>query len=255
MPRTDILTSRRTGLADSKGSEMKKLLIASIAALAFCGASAIAADMPVKAPPMAMFNWTGFYAGINAGYGWGDSRWHAPGAGNDTGTFNIDGGLVGGTWGSNWQSGNVVFGLEGDLDWSNVKGTTHVACVPGCLSEGTWLSLTRVRLGYAADRTLWYVTGGLASGGVHKDVHTAGDTPSTSTEYGWTLGAGVEWALQSNWSAKLEYLYVDLGDGFCSVATCALPGTHVKFDENIVRFGLNYRFGDLWGKSPVIAKN
>ena len=233
---------------------MREILTAGIVVTALCGVPALAADMPVKAPMIAaapMFNWSGLYAGVNAGYGWGESRWQNPAPTSDTGDFRIRGGLVGGTVGVNWQSGNWIFGIEGDFDWSGVKGTTGSNCV-ACTTDGRWLSTIRGRLGYAVDRTLWYITGGGAFGGVRNDLHQAGFTPSTSTQSGGTIGAGVEYAFAPNWSAKIEYLFVELNDRKCPFTTCGEVNTRVKFDENIVRAGLNWKFD--WGKAPVVAK-
>jgi len=210
---------------------MKKLLLASAGILALGVASASAADiprreaMPAKAPVyMAppIYNWTGFYAGINGGGGWGRSDF-----------ANLSGGLVGGTLGYNWQSGPIVYGLEGDIDWSNIRGSGPCAGTT-CETRNDWLGTARGRLGYAFDRIMPYVTGGLAVGDVKTSVAGLGD--SHSTKAGWTLGGGVEAAIAGPWTAKVEYLYVDLGN------TSTPLGTDTNFHTNIVRAGLNYRF-------------
>src|SRR5437868_15161607 len=114
---------------------MKRFLAAGAALVALLGlvGQAAAADlgrrgqqMPVKAPYMApVYNWTGLYLGINGGGGWGRSAWTSPGL--TTGDFNLSGGMIGGTAGYNWQAGQAVFGLEGDIDWANIKGSTTTA--------------------------------------------------------------------------------------------------------------------------------
>ena len=115
---------------------------------------------PAKAPafvPVA-YNWTGFYLGINGGYGWGSSHWSGFGD-----SAEPSGGMVGGTAGYNWQGlgSPWVFGLEGDIDWTNIKGSfTSVACPTGCETKNNWLGTVRGRLGYALDRVMPYVTGG-----------------------------------------------------------------------------------------------
>ncbi len=215
---------------------MKKLLLASVGLLALGVASAAAADiqraMPAKAPVYVapIYNWTGFYVGINGGGGWGHSDFSAPFAGSS----NLSGGLVGGTLGYNWQMNQVVFGLETDLDWSNIRGSSACGAGFSCETKNNWLGTFRGRIGYAADRFMPYVTGGLAYGGVKGSV--AGIGSSSQTKTGWTLGGGVEFAVAGPWTAKLEYLYVDLGNVDSTL------GSTNNFHTNIVRAGLNYRF-------------
>lgn len=223
---------------------MKRMVLAGLGVLAMFAAvgSANAADMPrraapapvYKAPAYAPYNWTGFYAGVNAGYGWGDSSFSGVGG---TGGFDVDGGLIGGQLGYNWQMGRAVFGLETDLDWSNVKGSA--ACgVVNCETKNTWLGTTRGRIGYAFDRVMPYITGGAAYGNV-KASSALGS--ADDTRFGWTLGAGAEFAIAGPWTAKVEYLYADLGDFTCNTCT-ATPPANVEYKTNIVRAGLNYRF-------------
>ena len=220
---------------------MKRVILAGVSAIAVVTmmSAANAADlprrhaaMPVKAPEyMAAYNWTGAYVGINGGGAWGRSNWSS--AGTD---FKTSGGLVGGTIGYNWQTGPAVFGLEGDLDWSNVKGST--ACGGfSCETRNNWLGTFRGRIGYAFNRVMPYVTGGLAVGNV-KASSALGS--SDETRAGWTLGGGIEANIVGPWSAKIEYLYADLGKTDC--AACVVGGTDVSFHANIVRAGLNYRF-------------
>lgn len=189
--------------------------------------------LPPQAPIYApVFSWTGLYLGVNAGGGWGDSTWTGLGP-----SFNTSGALVGGTLGYNWQFGQTVVGLETDLQWSDIRGTG--ACLFGCETRNTWFGTARGRLGYAWDRFLPYVTGGLAYGNVEANPGF-GFGSTSSTNAGWTVGAGVEFAFAPNWSAKVEYLYVDLGDVGCS--TCVFGPTNVDFTANIVRGGINFKF-------------
>jgi outer membrane immunogenic protein len=207
---------------------------------------AAAADLSVaplyKAPPSVVtqaYNWTGFYIGANGGGGWGYSRWQTPDH------IGLSGGQAGGTAGYNWQTGNVVLGIEGDLDWSNLKGTaTSTLCPNGCSTSDTWLSTVRGRVGYSFDRIMPYVTGGLAVGDIR--ASTPGFSGDSSTNAGWTVGGGVEFALPGNWTAKAEYLHVDLGSFNCGTSCGVLPNDNVSMHDNIVRAGINYRFG--WGK-------
>jgi outer membrane immunogenic protein len=227
---------------------MKRLLLAACAGLlaVAMGAPSFAADMPrpayrpaYKAPMyIAPFSWSGFYVGINGGYGWGKSNW--TNAAGSTGDFNTKGGLVGGTLGYNLQTGVWVWGLEGDFDASWIKGTdTTICAAPGCETRNRWLATARGRVGYASDRWLTFLTGGAAFGDIK--MTPPGGASETKTKVGWTLGGGVEYAFAGPWSAKLEYLYVDLGKATCGAATCGLD-TQVTFKSNIVRIGVNYRF-------------
>jgi outer membrane immunogenic protein len=249
---------------------MNKFLLSAVGLIAMA-TSAAAADLAArpytKAPPMmvpAVYDWTGGYVGVEGGFGWGHSDQTDPGIAPPApptdrvpadGHYSVRGGLIGGTLGYNWQAGPWVFGLEGDYSWSDIKGHSDV-CGPTTVMPhpcGTKLEsfgTFRGRVGYAAGATgnvLLYATGGLAVGDVH-----AWDalTPASGSEFraGWTVGAGIEGAFAPNWSAKLEYLYVDLGKAHLFDIVPTVPET-VSFNTNIVRAGINYRFG-----GPVVAK-
>ncbi len=215
------------------------LLSATFASL--FGATAFAADLPVKAPPAAprpvLYNWTGFYIGINGGGGWGRSDSSGP-VFATAGSFNTSGGLAGGTLGYNWQTGIWVLGLETDIDWSNIKGSAPCG-VTTCRTTNDFLGTFRGRLGISSppwDRVLFYVTGGLAYGNIRSsvDFFTGG---SNTTKAGWTLGGGVEFAIAGPWTAKVEYLFADLGRNSIDAL-----GDNARFNANIVRAGINYRF-------------
>jgi outer membrane immunogenic protein len=231
---------------------MKKVLAAGFAFGSLLTAQcAVAADLSLaplyKSPPAQVtqsyntqaYNWTGFYFGANGGGGWGHSNWST----NATG-IGLGGGQVGGTVGYNRQLGNAVFGVEGDIDWSGLNGTsTTIGCPGGCSTSDSWLSTVRGRVGYAFDRVMPYVTGGLAVGDIR--AATPGLAGGTSTNAGWTVGGGIEFALPGNWTAKAEYLRVDLGSFNCTGCS-ALPGDNISMQQNVVRAGVNYHFG--WGK-------
>lgn len=225
---------------------MKRILIAvfGISAMAGLG-TASAADLPRQAPVYKapayvapINNWTGFYVGLNGGGGWGSSKW--TGLGN---SFDVSGGLVGGTVGYNWQFGTWVIGLEGDADWANIKGSTACGATT-CETKNDFLATIRGRVGYAFDRWLPYVTGGAAIGSLK--ASSPGFSSVSDTNVGWTIGAGMEYAFAPNWSAKVEYLYVDLGSIDCGTAFNACNfgpgGNKVDFTTNVVRGGVNFRF-------------
>lgn len=218
-----------------------RILLLSATALALLGSNASAADLPVKAPPRmvqpVLYNWTGWYIGINGGGGWGRSDVTGP-VFSTGGSFRTSGGLVGGTLGYNWQSALWVFGLETDIDWTNIRGSAPCgvgAFATSCEVRNDFLGTFRGRLGYAGwDRALLYITGGLAYGNIKTNI--VGFGSGSSTKAGWTLGGGIEFAIQGPWTAKVEYLYADLGRGG------GVLGSDSKWNANIVRAGINYRF-------------
>jgi len=232
------------------------------------GGSAFAADLP-PSPPRApavyvpavlpAYNWAGVYVGINGGWGWGNGKFTANAVGDfngTTGSRSDNGGVVGGTLGVNWQAGGFVFGVEGDWDYSAINtGTTASICTfsGNCQTGNNWLATARGRAGYAADRVLFFLTAGGAFANVQTNFN---GTTTTHTQAGWTAGAGIEWAFADNWTAKVEYLYVNLGNGSvnCATTTCQIasgPGggvlgppipVSVTLTENLFRVGVNYKF-------------
>ncbi len=136
--------------------------------------------------------------------------------------------------GYNFQTGVWVWGIEGDLDWSGMKGSSI-----GLETKNDWLGTARLRLGYAGwNNLLPYLTGGAAFGNIKG---TAPGVSVTKTNVGYAVGAGLEYAFLGNWSAKVEYLYADIGKATCGAADCGVD-TDIKFKANLVRAGLNYRF-------------
>jgi outer membrane immunogenic protein len=219
---------------------MKRFTLAACAGLlaAAMALPSYAADMsrpafmaPSSAAP---WNWTGFYVGINGGYGFGKSNWTNVGA--TTGDFNVSGALAGGTIGYNLQMSQIVLGAEADIDASWIRGTDATVC---CETRNTWMGTARVRLGYAFDRWLPFISGGAAFGDVR--MTPLGFASATDTRFGWTAGGGLEYAFMGAWSAKVEYLYADLGRSSCGAGTCGVAND-VTFKANIVRGGINYHF-------------
>ncbi len=211
-----------------------------------------AADLPrpvYKAPayysPEPVFSWTGFYIGINGGYGW--SKF------SGTGTFGPDsvtarGWLGGATAGYNYQMGRFVLGVEGDFDWANVKHDEPLFAGTITLKNDYFITAA-ARLGYAFDRTLLYGKVGAAWTRDKYDGNdgAGGTVTGSSNRSGWMLGAGVEYAIWNNLSAKLEYDYLMFGSVTPSLTTTgglAVVGTaSVSLKTHIVKAGLNWRFG------------
>lgn len=228
----------------------KIILPATALSLSVGGANAadLLFDHPQPAMPYAAgFDWSGFYAGIFAGYGAGG----ATSTGVATGSVSpvdVEGLLLGGTLGANAQFGSFVLGLEGDLAWSGVEGSATCAGAPAfdCNGSLDWLGTGKARAGVAFDRLLLFGTAGLAFGGI-----TASTTPAapgatgtfSSTIWGWTAGAGVEVAVTEAMSVKAEYAYHDFASVRAPVNTIAnLGATDIKSHAHSVKLGLNYRF-------------
>ena len=221
---------------------MRKTILA--AAIAMAASSALAADLPVKSAPMRVAEplptWTGFYIGLNGGLGYQQDQLNLTGL-DDAGAFAIatglvpgqintrgGGGLFGGTVGYNWQvMPQWVLGIEGDIDWTGIKGNGQQALAFGPLALTTtgesklnWLGTVRGRVGYLlAPATMIFATGGIAFGEVETNVLTtltAGPFSAqaalnqSSTKTGWTVGGGFEHQFWGHWSLKAEYRYVDL---------------------------------------------
>lgn len=219
---------------------MKRVVLACLAILGLA-ATANAADLPRRYEPVPqrayipVYNWTGFYIGLNGGGAWGTSKW------DSIGSFDVSGGMIGGTAGYNWQVGQFVFGLEGDADWTNISGKTSSACAFGCKTSNSWLATVRGRVGYSFDRFLPYLTGGLAFGNI-KPVQ-AGFAGGDDTNVGWTVGGGMEFVIAGNWTAKAEYLFVDLGKFNCGLGCgSGFNPDNVSFTSHVVRGGVNFRF-------------
>jgi outer membrane immunogenic protein len=251
--------------------------------------SAYAADLPVKVPVAVAPSpsWAGFYIGGNAGAGSAEGSYTLSpsncfltgcGAGgvaaNPLRTFtedNLNTFFVGGAQaGYNWQAGNFVYGLEGDINYNGWNNNTSIIYTLAAPLAGTftsavntklnWFGTARGRIGVAASPTIMiFGTGGLAYGQVSSSTlgafSAAGDTyvgTASSTRAGWTVGGGMEWMFAPSWSLKWEYLYIDLGKlnyaDRCISAICAqfapapTYATSVQFREQVARVGINYHF-------------
>ena len=276
---------------------MKNAIVTAFVALSLMPGVSLAADWPMAAPelyrpapfiPRQAVEWTGLYFGANAGYGWaqqsattlftgslqgGTTTPFGVGA-TELSTTRVDssgalsGGIAGGQIGFNWQAGMVVFGAELDAQWSGQQSTVSANCGAGCTADESVrirsLVTGRARVGLAFDWIMPYATAGgvlvnasdelsMTVGGV-----SATFSPLAATTLGWTAGGGVEVALWSNWSAKLEYLHIRAND---LQSTTPIPnalgqGTASQgaaYRDNIVRVGLNYRFGPRGGPGVLEA--
>jgi outer membrane immunogenic protein len=231
-----------------------------------------AADLPAKAPvyapppaPAYTYTWTGFYVGLNGGAGWGqDSSTVTSVVGSST-MFNLpiasqptSGWLAGGTLGYNWQTGPIVFGLEGDFDWTDINGSTACLGMFGCSSKQSWIGDVTGRVGVVTPSLplLLFLKGGWAwsdfsYGFGNSFFGTTIAASASSTRSGALLGTGVEYMFMSNWSAKVEYDFIDWGSStlafpltVSSCPGCTLPtfNASIRNTESLMKVGVNYKF-------------
>ncbi|CCD87651.1 putative outer membrane protein precursor [Bradyrhizobium sp. ORS 285] len=200
---------------------------AGFGAAAFGSVSAQAADLGYGrgAPytvnqPLNAYSWAGPYLGGTLGYEWGTV------GNNATKPSGLTGGI---TAGYNWQNGPWVFGLEGDFNLTGANDTF----APWKFSN-PWFGTLRGRAGYSFNNILFYGTGGLALGSLRAETFGLSES---HTAVGWTLGVGTEVGLTQNWSAKIEYLYVDLDS-----SNFVITGAKNDYRSGLVRLGINFRF-------------
>ncbi|MEX3008811.1 outer membrane protein [Hoeflea sp. TYP-13] len=217
--------------------------------------TAYSADAIVEPPqqplaaPVELYDWTGFYAGAYAGGGWGDVDFSFPTVPSAS-TTDVDGALVGGQIGYNYQTGNWVIGAEADMAWSGIDGSSLCPNPAfNCNADIDWLATVRGRVGFASNNFLIYATGGLSVADVdYVATSVATGVPFgptiSDTATGYNVGGGAEWGFYQNWSAKIEYLYHDFGDTNLTAASFGSAGT-ADLDMHTVKFGLNYRFNFL----------
>jgi outer membrane immunogenic protein len=253
---------------------MKKLVMGLIAVAGLGMATAAnAADLaarPVKAAPMmlpAVYDWTGFYIGVNGGYGWSNQCLDVTAVGGIGGIFaegcrNAGGGVAGGQVGYRWQSGPMVFGLEAQGDWANLRNsriTNLFNPADTFKSNINGFGLFTGQVGYAWNSTLLYVKGGAAVVNQRWDLYNTitgiGIAQAERTRWGGTVGAGLEFGITPNWTVGVEYDYIwRTGDSSTFIIPAALiPATTVttnfRTDVNLITARINYKFG-----GPVIAK-
>lgn len=232
-----------------------------LSTIALAPLAANAADLYRNSPPPSAYVppaayvdqniWSGFYVGLNGGYGWGngDNTIGYNGSGGDTSArAQPQGGFGGGQIGYNFQSGPVVYGVETDFQGGDlsdrVSGTTAFGNSFTSKENIDWFGTARGRLGYAFGHVLVYGTGGLAYGNVRESAGYAGDwLGNNSTQVGWVAGGGIEYKISPAWSVKGEYQYIDLGSEKLTDAANAVTTNSLDTSFQTVRFGVNYRFG------------
>jgi outer membrane immunogenic protein len=234
---------------------MKKYLLGTVALVALVATPAAAADLgaryPMKAPPpvAAVWNWTGFYVGINGGYGWGRSRWELLPAGLSEGSHDIDGGTVGGQIGYNWQIGPWVLGLEAQGNWADFSGSNVSTLFPATTNRTNVdaFGLFTGKVGYAWDNVMVYAKGGAGVQSVDYSYFTTatGVTGGTADETRWgaSVGAGFEYAFTPNWSAGLEYNHMFMGRRDVAFSPAPNVTDRIKLDTDVFTGRINYRFG------------
>jgi outer membrane immunogenic protein len=254
---------------------MKKTLLVGVSLAALGFAPAFAADLPArtytKAPPMApIYNWGGFYLGLNGGGGWSHNCWSMTAATGTTvtaplseGCHDASGGLVGGQVGYRWQVTNWVFGLEAQGDWANLKGsnTSLVGIANGVpYSNQTTIDaigLFTGQVGYAWNNVLWYLKGGAAVTHDKYNGQLLGITfdQASETRWGGAVGTGVEIGFAPGWSVAFEYDHLFMGSHNVNLNFVAPAGVgfsrtdSIKQDVDMATVRVNYTFG-----GPVVAK-
>ena len=247
---------------------MPKERIVTIAALVAFSGSAFAADLPrreappapVYMPPLPVFTWTGFYIGGQIGDQFGTSTtklFTTPARAfvARPPNYSANGIVGGGHVGYNWQTGPLVFGVEGDAEGTNYKGTGSLAGTTFTTRESFEAS-ARGRVGFAWDHALVYATGGGALANIDNTYKSAmGFDNFSKTRLGWTVGSGIEYALTDNWSIRGEYRYTDFGRHNDALMKSA-PGVQASKHEtdNAVRAGVSYKFQLFGPPAPVSAR-
>ena len=229
--------------------------------LGLSASASIAADFVEAAPAD---DWSGFYAGLHAGWGWADADMNFDAASDFGGTVvengfssNLDGPLAGAQLGYNWQVNSFLLGIETDASWSGLEGSNHIIEIGGGYyfnadSDLEWLASLRARAGLIWESTLLYGTGGVAFASLESNVTSdySGVDVSTSesiTHTGWVLGAGIETKITSNMTARLEYLHYDFGGADIFYRLDPLSDAYDAFgdaqlDVDVIRLGVNILF-------------
>jgi outer membrane immunogenic protein len=211
------------------------------------GTPVLAADLgvaPIYKPPAPVINWAGSYIGVAGGAAWGTANVHNDFTGDQSNAFDLHGGILGTTSGFNFQNENLVYGFEGNTSPTGNRGSATDFPPNAAFSnqvQEPWLSTYRGRLGYTQNNWMIYATGGAALAGIDNGaIGPAGQIPHW--HWGWTVGGGVEMRLTSDWSAKVEYLYVGLQDkSYFNPSPIPFQSQHTNPDDHILRVGVNYK--------------
>jgi outer membrane immunogenic protein len=228
------------------------LVLVAVTAASIIYAEAADLPMPPAPAPVApipyapkLYDWSGIYVGVHVGGGYSDSSWTDPITGVGNGTFNNFGFLGGAQLGANVQFNRLVLGLEGDFSWTSLKASSADSIGEAISTSVPWTSTVTGRVGAAFDRLLVYGKGGLALAQDQSTLTDLGGNVATDTfmRTGWTAGAGLEYALDDNWSAKIEYDYLGFGSQSMSFTTpLETVGSSASLNVQEIKAGLNYRF-------------
>jgi len=253
---------------------IKKAIAAAAALLATTTVIASAADLPAKARPVVVpapvWSWTGFYLGAHVGAGWGNTESAITGlvapvavAFNFPLSQTSSSGFLGGVQaGYNWQAGGFVFGVQGDFSGADINGTSPCLVLLACSTNTNWLASVTGRVGAVVmDRGMIYAKGGAAwQNSTHSAALTIipaiGNIASQEiTHFGWTVGLGTEWMITPNWTAFIEYNYMEFDNKVHQFPIIQAPAVVFNVDlkntMSVAKVGVNYKFN--WG-TPVVAK-
>ena len=248
---------------------MRHFLLSTVALAALAG-QAFAADLPsrkeapVYVAPPPIYNWTGFYGGLDIGGSWGNANLWVPGypytfSHNSTNNGVIGGGFVG----YNYQINNFVIGVQGEFDGTGNGNSRYTSGPLGQFGDvyqskfsQDWIASIDGRLGYAMDRTLFYALGGVAWDQQSADLYnlsTGYSISRSNTRTGYDVGGGVEYAFTNNWTGRVEYRYYNFGHSNDAFFDGNLSGIYARstLTDNVFRVGLAYKFG---APEPVVAK-
>ena len=203
-------------------------------------------DTPISDVAVAGYDWSGFYAGIFAGYGGGRGINTVSGTGAVS-TVDVRGGLLGATVGANAQFDTFVLGLEGDVSWNGQSGSAVCGGAPGFQCDGRldWASSAKVRGGVALDRLLVFGTLSVAAGGINATISPTpiGTTGNyAGTIWGWTVGGGVEYAVTEAISVKAEYAYTDFRNTTAPFGSVASTPSDIDLNTHVAKIGVNFHF-------------
>jgi len=240
---------------------MLRKLLTTTALVCFAGSAALAADLPYRKeapvytpPPPPAFTWSGVYIGGQVGYGWGTSHVYNETDGLTEPNLSQSGVVGGAHIGYNYQVSQFVFGLEGDVNGSSERDSEYNDPIAYSLRKNVDASI-RGRIGYAFDRVLIYATGGGAYGDFHTSYNDGIYYDSFNHgRFGWTVGGGIEYAIDNNWSVRAEYRYTDYGHIYDYPVSAADDSVSQHVRDNRVQVGFSYKFDLFPAPAPIVSK-